>query len=278
VAARGLVSTAPGPRGHSSQFFVTLAPNVPLERTKHSIFGKVVGDSVFNLIKANECVVGEDDRPLYPPVIHRAEVIDNPFPDLAPRPGVVWRTAAEQTAERKKTRQPRRKNTNMLSFGEEGEEELLGAAEGGHLLRMQPREGSGAAGAAQAEPELKKARVEKEEEEKAPEEEEKDVADAKESKKEKKDKKKKKKKKKEKEKKSKKKEKKEKKEKTDVKPLFMKAVPPGALEEKGEEERAREVAKFNEKKLKQRSAQVTKKQQEETAAKFAAFRKQLAKK
>lgn len=275
-AARGLVATAPGPRGNTSQFFVTLAPNVPLERSKHTIFGKVVGDSVFNLLRANECVVGEDDRPLFPPVIHRAEVLDNPFPDLGPRPGVSWRSEAAPE-EKKKTRQPRRKNTNMLSFGEEGEEELLGAAEGGHLLRMQPRDGDGGGGAGQAEPEQKKAKIEEKEKE---EEEEDNVMETKEeskTKEKKKKKDKKKKKKKEKEEKSKKKEKKEAKE-SSVKPLVLKSVPTGAPEEKDEAERAKDVAKYNEKKLKQRSASVTKKQQEETAAKFAAFRKQLAKK
>ena len=254
---------------------------MPLERARHTIFGKVVGESVFNLLKANECVVGEDDRPLFPPVLHRAEVLDNPFPDLAPRPGVSWRVEPKGE-DRKKTRQPRRKNINMLSFGEEGEEELLGAAEGGHLLRMQPRDNGGDSSLAQDESERKKAKVEsygkQQEEEQQSQghvmeareqrvtsgEQESESKKKKEGKKKKKEK-------------SKKKDKKETKE-ASVKPLFLKAVPAGAPEERDDEERAKEVAKYNEKKMKQRSASVSKKQQEETAAKFAAFRKQLAKK
>jgi peptidyl-prolyl cis-trans isomerase SDCCAG10 len=283
--ARGLVATAPGPRGNSSQFFVTLGGGSELERARHSIFGRVAGPSLFNLLRANECVVDADERPLFPPVITRAEVLENPFPDLGPRPGVRWQQEEEKQQEKqKKPQKQRRKNTSTLSFGEAGEEELLGAEEGGLLLGMSsalPNTQTAAAVAAPAAPaapapaapaqvtaeDRKRVRLEENDEdaamivdlpeEKKPKKEEKDKKD---------------KKKKEKKKKEKKKEKKEPKD-TSVKKLTLKKVAPPP--EEGGPDRSKEIAKFNEKKLLLLSKATTKQKQEETAEKFKKFRATL---
>lgn len=95
----------------------------------------MVGDSIYNLIKLNDFQVDDDERPLFPPVIERAEVISNPFADLRPRIDPPWqRKEALQTTKQHAKVKP--KNTQLLSFGEEGEEELLGAENGGNALTM----------------------------------------------------------------------------------------------------------------------------------------------
>ena len=54
---------------------------------KHTIFGKVTGPTVFNLIRLSETPTRKsDDRPLDPiPVIDRVSVIINPYDDIVPR-------------------------------------------------------------------------------------------------------------------------------------------------------------------------------------------------
>ena len=76
---------------HNSLFFITLGPNINVNRDKHTIFGKVVGDTIYNLIKANDFEVDADEKPLYPPMIERAEVLDNPFPDIKARAQPPWK-------------------------------------------------------------------------------------------------------------------------------------------------------------------------------------------
>jgi len=46
---------------------------------------KIVGDTVYNLIKVNDYEVDDNDVPLYPPKVVTAEVLYNPFDDLFPR-------------------------------------------------------------------------------------------------------------------------------------------------------------------------------------------------
>ncbi len=98
-AARGILASAGAAPGglHNSQFFLSLAPAIALDRDKHTIFGKIVGDSIYNLIKANEFAVDADERPLYPPVLERAEVIENPFADLRPRAQPPWKVTRLRT-------------------------------------------------------------------------------------------------------------------------------------------------------------------------------------
>jgi cyclophilin family peptidyl-prolyl cis-trans isomerase len=35
-------------------FFITLGPNISIDRDRHTIFGKVVGETIYNLIKVTE--------------------------------------------------------------------------------------------------------------------------------------------------------------------------------------------------------------------------------
>ncbi|RAL52868.1 hypothetical protein DM860_007636 [Cuscuta australis] len=122
---RGLVACAGSgsPNTNGSQFFITLDKCDFLDK-KHTIFGKVTGDSIYNLLSLGEIETDNDDRPLDPPPkILSIEVFWNPFDDIIPR--VTPKTALVPLADNDqqgKKRKPK-KNLNLLSFGEEAEEE-----------------------------------------------------------------------------------------------------------------------------------------------------------
>ncbi|XP_050316203.1 spliceosome-associated protein CWC27 homolog [Anthonomus grandis grandis] len=114
---RGLVAMAnAGKDDNGSQFFFTLAATPELQN-KHTIFGKVVGDTIFNMLKLAEGMV-KDERPVYPYKIIKTEVLNNPFDDIEPRVKEV-----KEKKEKKKEKKPGVKNFKLLSFGEEAEED-----------------------------------------------------------------------------------------------------------------------------------------------------------
>jgi len=116
---RGLVATAnTGNNDNESQFFFTLGA-CPELQNKHTIFGKVGGDTLFNMIKFNDLDCDREDRPYHPPKILKTEVINNPFPDIVPR--VDESKKDDKKDERKKIKGT--KNLKLLSFGEEEEED-----------------------------------------------------------------------------------------------------------------------------------------------------------
>ncbi|CAM9228429.1 unnamed protein product, partial [Lampetra fluviatilis] len=82
---RGLVAMATSrPGDNGSQFFITLDRADELNG-KHSIFGKVVGDTLYNVLRLAEVEIGPNDRPIRPHVIRSTEVLCNAFDDIAPR-------------------------------------------------------------------------------------------------------------------------------------------------------------------------------------------------
>ena len=68
---------------NGSQFFFTLGTCYELQK-KHTIFGKVGGQTIYNMIKLNECEC-IDERPVRPEKILSTQVIYNPFDDIVPR-------------------------------------------------------------------------------------------------------------------------------------------------------------------------------------------------
>jgi peptidyl-prolyl cis-trans isomerase SDCCAG10 len=72
------------PNSNQSQFFVTLAPCEWLNR-KHTVFGKVTGNTIFNVIRLGGVEIDENDRPVDEIKIIKVEVLWNPFDDIIPR-------------------------------------------------------------------------------------------------------------------------------------------------------------------------------------------------
>ncbi|KAF2715233.1 cyclophilin-like protein [Pleomassaria siparia CBS 279.74] len=108
---------------NGSQFFFTLG-GTPELQGKNTLFGRIAGDTIYNLMKIAEADTAESDaeRPLYPTRITGTEIIINPFEDMVKRN----RTAQRTEVEAKKTKKPKRKaGKTLLSFGEDGREEAV---------------------------------------------------------------------------------------------------------------------------------------------------------
>ena len=101
---RGLLGMASsGPNTNASQFFVTLG-NCEWLDGRHTIFGKVTGNSLYNLPRFSELEMDAKDRPLYPPKIQRAEILLDPFDDIVPREKVAPAPEAASKRPKKPTR------------------------------------------------------------------------------------------------------------------------------------------------------------------------------
>lgn len=120
---RGLVAMAnAGLNDNTSQFFFTLDVTKELDK-KHTIFGKVTGDTIYNMIRLNEVDVGEEDRPIDPPRIKKTEILSNPFDDIVPRISKKDLEREEKGKKKVKSQSKATKNYKLLSFGEEAEED-----------------------------------------------------------------------------------------------------------------------------------------------------------
>ncbi|KAF1938267.1 peptidyl-prolyl cis-trans isomeras-like protein [Clathrospora elynae] len=111
----GMANTAKDDNG--SQFFFTLAATPELQE-RNTLFGRVAGDTIYNLMKMAEGEIreGSDDQPMYPTKITSTEIIINPFEDMVKRARVAARTAPEA----KTAKKPKRKaGKNVLSFGDD---------------------------------------------------------------------------------------------------------------------------------------------------------------
>ncbi|XP_036973378.1 spliceosome-associated protein CWC27 homolog [Acanthopagrus latus] len=119
---RGLVAMAnAGPHDNGSQFFFTLGRADELNN-KHTIFGKVTGDTVYNMLRLAEVECDDDERPLNAHKIRTTEVLHSPFDDIIPRE--LKKAKKEKDKEEgKKSQSKATKNFSLLSFGEEAEEE-----------------------------------------------------------------------------------------------------------------------------------------------------------
>lgn len=122
---RGLLAMAN--EGHidtnGSQFFFTLDKTDELNG-KNTLFGRVAGDTIYNLAKIGESEVEEGtDRPMYSVKIQHIEILVNPFEDMVKRTRLATQTHKKPAEKEKKKK--RKAGKQLLSFGdEEGDEEV----------------------------------------------------------------------------------------------------------------------------------------------------------
>jgi peptidyl-prolyl cis-trans isomerase SDCCAG10 len=117
---RGLLGMANEgiPDSNGSQFFFTLGKSEELTN-KNTVFGRVAGDTIYNLAKMGEAEVAEGtERPLYPMKITHIEILINPFDDMKKRERKVRQEAPSQTPANKKQKK-RKGGKQLLSFGDE---------------------------------------------------------------------------------------------------------------------------------------------------------------
>jgi peptidyl-prolyl cis-trans isomerase SDCCAG10 len=102
---------------NGSQFFFTLAATPELQE-RNTMFGRVAGDTIYNLMKMAEADLrdGSDDLPMYPTRVTGAEILLNPFEDMVQRVRVAERTAPDT---RKPKKAKRKAGKNVLSFGDD---------------------------------------------------------------------------------------------------------------------------------------------------------------
>ncbi|KAI7260055.1 hypothetical protein KC343_g1692 [Hortaea werneckii] len=132
---RGLLGMAnEGKDSNGSQFFLTLAATPELQG-RHTMFGRIEGDTIFNLMKMAEAEMEEGadaERPLYPTRVTGAEILVNPFEDMVPRVKEAPRTREDDGKREgaggvKKRKKPAGKNVLSFAGGDEdgeGEEEV----------------------------------------------------------------------------------------------------------------------------------------------------------
>lgn len=114
---RGLVAMANSQKAHSneSQWFVTLKAAEWLDK-KHTIFGKVTGNTIFNVLRIGEVEV-EDDRPLDDVSIVSCEVLNNPFPEIVANGDANKVVEVIEKTEKKSVK----KDNKLLSFGDDND-------------------------------------------------------------------------------------------------------------------------------------------------------------
>ncbi|KAL2260387.1 hypothetical protein VTK26DRAFT_5609 [Humicola hyalothermophila] len=117
---RGLLGMANEgvPDSNGSQFFFTLGKADELTN-KNTLFGRVAGDTIYNLAKMGEAEVAEGtERPLYPVKITRIEILINPFEDMKKREREVRQEVPKPVVTEKKQKK-RKGGRQLLSFGDE---------------------------------------------------------------------------------------------------------------------------------------------------------------
>jgi len=134
---RGLLGMANGGKDdNASQFFLTLDATNDLNK-KHTMFGKVTGPTMFNMLRLNELDYeeGENEKPKMPPFIKRTEVLNlGIFEDLKPREleirfnpvtgkreNIEIANKMREEKKKKKSKSRAVKNFGLLSFGAEAE-------------------------------------------------------------------------------------------------------------------------------------------------------------
>lgn len=103
---------------NGSQFFFTLDKTAELDG-KNTMFGRVAGDTIYNLAKMGEAEVEDGgERPLYPTKVTDVEILVNPFDDMKKRERIAKPTERPAASEKRKDKK-RKGGKQLLSFGDE---------------------------------------------------------------------------------------------------------------------------------------------------------------
>ena len=108
---------------NGSQFFLTLGKAEELNG-KNTMFGRVVGDTIYNLMKMAEAELASGDgneRPLYPTMITGTEILVNPFEDMIARHSTSSARIVDIKQQDKK-KAKKKAGKILLSFGDEGQD------------------------------------------------------------------------------------------------------------------------------------------------------------
>ncbi|OAD46897.1 Peptidyl-prolyl cis-trans isomerase CWC27 like protein [Eufriesea mexicana] len=117
---RGLIAMAnAGKNDNTSQFLFTLGCTSELQ-SKHTIFGKVTGETIYNVLKLEKTPIDENNRLLYPPRLLKSIILSNPFSVIISR---ITVENSEEVKDSSKTKTAVVKDFNLLSFAEEAEED-----------------------------------------------------------------------------------------------------------------------------------------------------------
>ncbi|RYO74092.1 hypothetical protein DL766_004913 [Monosporascus sp. MC13-8B] len=118
---RGLLGMANEgkPDTNGSQFFFTLDKTEELNN-KNTLFGRIVGDTIYNLSRMGEAELAEgSERPLYPIKITSVEILVNPFEDMKKREKVAAGNEQAPAPKSQKKKKPKAGAKKLLSFGDE---------------------------------------------------------------------------------------------------------------------------------------------------------------
>lgn len=120
---RGLLGMAGEKKDQNgSQFFFTLG-STPELNGKNTLFGKVVGNTLFNMLKLNEYDVDENEKPTYLHKILGAKILNNPFQDIILRKIETNNKKKNKSNKKDMPSTSAKKNIGLLSFGDELDED-----------------------------------------------------------------------------------------------------------------------------------------------------------
>ncbi|KAK7203402.1 cyclophilin-like domain-containing protein [Myxozyma melibiosi] len=131
---RGLLGNADAEKmNDNSQFFITLAATPELQG-KHTMFGRIMGDTIFNVLKIGEAELDNNDRPLYPTKITKVEIVVNYFDDMKPRRSESTAASKSSSDKKKKKAKPKVK----MSFADDEVDEDDGDGGDAKRFKMKP--------------------------------------------------------------------------------------------------------------------------------------------
>ncbi|KAL8806425.1 MAG: hypothetical protein Q9182_001340 [Xanthomendoza sp. 2 TL-2023] len=108
---------------NGSQFFLTLGATPELQG-RNTMFGRVAGDTIFNLMKMGEAelVAEGSERPLYPTKVTRAEILANLFEDMVQRDTLLTSSAMVGADKKDARKKNKKKGPKVLLSFEDDEE------------------------------------------------------------------------------------------------------------------------------------------------------------